>query len=249
MDLGEMLEKIDWTMLVSEVPAQEVETQKKIEKIKRILYVLKNNRLNVDEINMEHNVIKMAEKLCRLLCPPAEMGQYSVLKTTSKDIEQTYHLLINMCLECMDILISLFSFLVTNPQINDKITQALATYQIKTDPWTSLENYNLSLSILKNNIKYFASEDVLERVLMDGIRPYFISQQNDRSCIRNIQLKTEKPLFRPYENVRGLSNAFGLERWKTERIECVSILEWTLFICQVELFYKSLWILKIERRI
>ncbi|EMR08759.1 hypothetical protein PNEG_02930 [Pneumocystis murina B123] len=130
-----------------------------------------------------------------------------------------------------------------NPKINNKIIQALATYQIKTDPWTSMKNYSLSSKILEDIMKRITLEEILDHILMDDIRPYFSSQPNRFTYDKNMPLKTKKPLRRPYENIRGFSGAFGTELWKTERIECTSILEWTLFVCQKDTALKHIYLI------
>ncbi|KTW27318.1 hypothetical protein T552_02302 [Pneumocystis carinii B80] len=200
--------------------------------MKRILFILKNGSVKENINIIESDIIKIVEKLCIIIRPINEMRQFDALETVSKDIQQAYYTLVGICLQCIDILITLFIFLMENSKINSKIIQALAIYQIKSDPWTSIENYSLSSKILEDIMKRISLEEILVHILMNDIRPYFSSQSNRLNYDKNMQIKTKKPLRRPYENISGLSGVFRAELWKTEGIECTSILEWIIFVCQ-----------------
>ncbi|QSL66791.1 hypothetical protein MERGE_001177 [Pneumocystis wakefieldiae] len=230
--LKTMSNGIDWTILATEIPLETEEIFQKVERMEQILYILKNGSIKENIDNVEQEIVRIVERLCEVMRPINEMRQFDAsgeLERVSKDIQRAYHKLVNICLQCIDILLFMFTFLMENPKINNKIIQALATYQINTDPWTSMKNYSLSSKILGDVMKRMALGEILDYILMNDIRPYFSTQQNKLSCRKNMQLKTKKLIRRPYENIRGLSGAFGAELWKTERIECTSILEWILF--------------------
>ncbi|KTW32306.1 uncharacterized protein T551_00397 [Pneumocystis jirovecii RU7] len=138
---------------------------------------------------------------------------------------------------------SFFTFLATNSQINDKITQVLATYQIKTDPWTSEDNYIISSRILETWKSNLITKEVLIRILMDGIRPYFSFHKNKYSFARYKKPESEKTIYTRYENIYSALEDSKIEPWKTEKVECASILEWTLSVCQKEIIENNFFLI------
>ncbi|KAG4305482.1 hypothetical protein PORY_001038 [Pneumocystis oryctolagi] len=230
-----VFEEINCTILIKQMPKNNEELQEKIYKMKCVLSILKKSYFEKNTFYNEADVIEIMMSLCGLVSPLKEMVKYDFEEIIPKEILKTYNLLVNICLQCIEILMSFFTFLAKNSQINDKITQVLATYQIKTDPWTSEENYNISLRILETWKKDLMSEEVLIQILMNGIRPYFSFHQNKSTFIDYKESQRKKNTHKRYENIYRSLEDSKEEPWKTEKIECASILEWILFICKKEI--------------
>ncbi|EMR08761.1 hypothetical protein PNEG_02931 [Pneumocystis murina B123] len=70
---------IDWTILATEIPIEGEEIFQKVERMKQILYVLKNGSVkeNIDVVEFE--IIKIVEKICIVMRPINEMRQFDAL--------------------------------------------------------------------------------------------------------------------------------------------------------------------------
>ncbi|KAG5518752.1 hypothetical protein PMAC_002721 [Pneumocystis sp. 'macacae'] len=230
-----VLEEITCTELAEQMPKKGDLLEKKAHKMKHILYILKKSYFKDSEFHNKDNVINIIVLLCKLMFPIEELVRYDTLETIPKEVKETHYSFINTCLQCLEILMSFFTFLATNSQINDKITQALATYQIKTDPWTSEDNYNISLRILETWKNDLISKKVLIRILTDYVRPYFSFHKDKYAFTDYKRLGNEKTVYRRYENIYAALEDSKTEPWKTEKPECASIFEWVLSVSQKEI--------------